>query len=136
MKQRRHRKTSVAAELTSQVPFLERRGTVLLAAGSLFLFVFFLYAGPAWVASLYRLFVDGSLAVVWLAAMLGVGAWLCVLLGLGDEQAGIATMAALGIGAFSLLTLGLGLGGWLNRGLAIVLIGVGVALWPSPPAPT
>ena len=112
-----------------EVPFLERRGTVLLAGGALFLFVFFFYAGSAWVASLYRLIVDGSLAVVWMAAMFGAGAWLWRGFGFDDEDAGIATTVALGIGVFSLLILGLGLGGWLNRGLAIVLIGLGVALW-------
>ena len=128
MKPRRHRKSPGPQELSPQVPFMERRGTVLLAAVSLFLFVFFLYAGPAWVAAVYRLIVDGSLAVLWFTAMLGAGAWLWKVFGLGDEPVGIATTAGLGIGAFSLLTLGLGLAGWLNRGLAIVLIGIGIAL--------
>ena len=128
MKQRRQRKSSVAPEQTPHVPFWERRGTVLLAAVSLFLFVFFFYAGSAWVASLYRLLTDGLWVLLWFCAMLGVGAWLWRAFGLGGKHPGIATMVALGIGCFSLLTLGLGLAGWLNRGLAMILIGVGIAL--------
>ncbi len=128
MKQRGPRKTLIADESPSRVPFRERRGTLLLASVSLFLFTFFFYAGPAWVASVYRLLVDGSCVLLWLAAMLGVGTWLAQIFKTPDEHPGFATTAALGIGCFSLLTLGLGLAGWLNRGLAIILIGIGIAL--------
>ena len=120
-------KHRASLEVSTSIPFWERRGTLLLAAGMMFTFVFFAYAGQSWAAAMYRLFTDGPLLLLWLAAMLGAGRWLAKLFGFRDQSPGFATMAALGIGCFSLLILAFGWAGILNRGLAWVLVGTAIA---------
>ena len=106
----------------------ERRGTPLLAATALFLFVFFAYAGSAWAAALYRLLTDGPLLLVWMGAMVGLGKWVSRLFASRGESLGFAASAGLGIGCYSLLILLFGWGGALNRAVAWILIGFGIAL--------
>ena len=110
------------------VPWMARRGTVLLAGLLLFLFIFFANAGAAWAPALYHLLTDVPLVLLWLAAMLGAGVWVAKLFKLRDERFGVATLAALGIGSFSLLLLLLGWAGVLNRGLAWILTAASVVL--------
>jgi hypothetical protein len=106
----------------------ERRGTLLLVATALFLFVFFAYAGSAWAAALYRLLTDGPVLLLWLGAMVGLGTWISRFLASPHESLGFATKGALGIGCFSLLILLFGWGGALNRAVAWILIGLGITL--------
>jgi hypothetical protein len=135
---KRSRSREVHADVAAPSPpsLWARRGTLIFACLALFLFVYFAYAGHAWVAALDRLLTELPLLAAWLGAMFGVGTLIYRCLGVRDEQAPppFATCIALGMGAYSLLTLGLGLAGILNRGTAIVLIvagiGVGLALLP------
>jgi hypothetical protein len=107
-------------------------GSVAAAAlgGAIFLVVAMLFAGPSWELALYRLSSDGCVLVAWLAACGGFG-WIVFKL-LGDNKWALVSSLAAGMGILSLLILGLGLLGWLNHGsaIAIVCIGIGIAIFP------
>ena len=104
------------------------RGIILLVGIGIFLFTFFMYAGSAWAAALYRLLVDGPLVALWVAAMWGVGVWVSRLFVAHGERVGFAGEAALGMGCFSLIILMLGLAGGMNRVVAWILLWFGLAL--------
>jgi hypothetical protein len=111
-------------------------GTLLATCGILFLTTFFLLAGPSWELALFRLLMDGGLALAWAISMTGIGwiGWKLIAPARSWEmhpvQIGV-TCAALGMGGVSLLMLGLGLLGWLNFELAAGVVGSGfcVAVW-------
>ncbi|MGH7177440.1 MAG: hypothetical protein ACREJC_08680, partial [Tepidisphaeraceae bacterium] len=83
---------------------------VLLAA------IVLVLSGARWDAVIYRLAVDGSVAVVWLAAALGLGALASPLLKRTGSPIALRLMTewALGIGLIGLITLALGLAGVLS----------------------
>lgn len=107
-------------------PIWNRRGTIVLAGAALCLIIILAYAGTSWPLALYSLLTDGLLAIVWLVAAYGLG--MLVLLPDPARPMRGVTCVALGLGALSLLTLGLGLVGAMNRGAAVALLGIGVAL--------
>lgn len=74
--------------------------------------------------------LDGGLAALLLLACAGWGAPLLrrLLPAWNDESLRTLTVFALGSGALATLTLALGLLGWLNRVVAIALVGAGVVL--------
>ncbi len=118
----------------------------LLACGAvIFLAVVFGVAGGAWAIVTYRLLTDVLLAVLWLAAAIGLGSLLPIPVtqpercddGVVDDDAAspgdsyrslrLSTAAGLGLGAMSLAVLGLGLLGWLNGATAWGLVVAGSA---------
>jgi hypothetical protein len=109
----------------------QRRGTIVALGLALWLGLIFFYVGGAWPMALYRLIVDGGVMLLWLGGAAGLGSILLLLnrathIAADRGALRFVTAAALGLGAFSLITLGLGLAGWLNRGTAIGLVGIGV----------
>src|SRR6187399_2317534 len=85
---------------------------------------------------LSMIFIDGGVALLWIAAAALLG--MAVLRLCRIEIDGLlmfTTGGALGLGMFSMAMLGLGLSGWVNRGtvLALMLIGAVaglLVLWP------
>jgi hypothetical protein len=106
--------------------------------------VAFVEAGSSGGMLAYRLIIDGILAVVWTAAMTGIGWGFAKRLPV-PLLLRFVSGTAIGIGIVSLLVLGLGLLGWLNivTAWAILIIGIGLGAWqirasslpPSPGTP-
>ena len=109
------------------------RATLVAAAAAILAAVIFGYAGGSWAVVLYRLLTDGALAMLWVLAATGAGAFLLRSLRLSAVSPALrgATAAGLGLGAFSLIVLGLGLAGVLSGATAwlLVLIGLLLSAW-------
>jgi hypothetical protein len=107
-----------------------QRSIAALVACALVIFVTTVLAlsGSMWIEVLYRLLVEGSVASLWLLAMVGIGRFVLFPLHLRAQSRSlqIATAGAAGIGVTSLVLLALGLAGVLNRPIAIALVAIGV----------
>jgi hypothetical protein len=97
------------------------RTWIFLVGFGLFAILFEAAAGSSNVP-IFRLLVEGTVLAIWLAAMLGLGAWILRAISPKQAVAPITTAAALGIGLTSLICCGLALAGWLNRGTAWALL--------------
>lgn len=111
---------------------INSRAILILIAGAICLAVIFAYAGSSWAIVTYRLLTDGLLALLWLLAAAGLGAFpLRWIVGAQKEFENpllqFVTSAALGLGLFSLAILGLGLASAFGRAAAFGLVALGLA---------
>lgn len=102
-----------------------RHGWAAAVAGVIVLAIVISQTGPFFIDVLLGLATDGAIAVLYLLAAFGFGAWLTPA---GPRSLRVASAGALGLGAMGLITLGLGLAGALNAIAAWALIVVGLAL--------
>ena len=98
---------------------------IVLGAAALLAVLFIAGVGPSLLVPVYRIVVDGTILLIWLAAMLGIGAWVLRMFSITDFPAPITTAAALGIGITSLACCELALAGLLNRATAWGLLAIG-----------
>jgi hypothetical protein len=115
--------------LKDPLAWFDRRWLVGCAA-FIALVVAFGYAGPSAGILLYRLLIDGLIAIAWVLAGMGLG-WVFVRRFDVPLSLRLVTAAAIGLGAISLMALGLGMLGWLNGIVvwAVVLIGIACGAW-------
>jgi hypothetical protein len=116
----------------------DRRGAVFVACAVAVFFGVLMYSSPrGWPIVVERLFIDGTLALLWIIAATGIGAAVLRVCRISCEPAALrfAASAGLGLGIIGLLVLGLGLCGWLNRATAIGLIALGILAAVAPAVP-
>jgi hypothetical protein len=102
--------------------------SILSAAGAAA--VAMVMARSLWASVAWRLCTDGVIAAAWLLSAAGYGVWALRAVRIRCESRTLhfSTAAAIGLGLLGLATLALGLGGLLNQGAAIGMVGVGLVL--------